>query len=60
LPHSPFGKPEKIWVLKKCSPPHRMMERAAVPPRTIKKVSGLFWAATFIFDFFGGGAFEMH
>ena len=29
------------------------MERAAVPPRTIKKVSDLFWAATFILDFFG-------
>jgi hypothetical protein len=31
-----------------------MMERAAVPPRTIKKVSDLFWAATFILDFFWG------
>ena len=29
-----------------------MMERAAVPPRTIKKLSDLFWAATFILDFF--------
>ena len=29
------------------------MERAAVPPRTIKKVSDLFWAATFILDFLG-------
>jgi hypothetical protein len=32
-----------------------MMERAAVPPRTIKKVSDLFGAATFILDFFWGG-----
>ena len=30
------------------------MERAAVPPRTIKKVSDLFGAATFILDFFWG------
>ena len=34
-----------------------MMERAAVPPRTIKKVSDLFWAATFILDFFLGEKF---
>jgi len=32
-----------------------MMERAAVPPRTIKKVSDLFGASTFILDFFWGG-----
>jgi hypothetical protein len=35
-----------------------MMERAAVPPRTIKKVSDLFWAATFILDFFWGEKFS--
>jgi hypothetical protein len=33
------------------------MERAAVPPRTIKRISDLFWAATFILDFFGGEIF---
>ena len=32
-----------------------MMERAAVPPRTINKVSDLFGASTFILDFFWGG-----
>ena len=31
-----------------------MIERAAVPPRTIKKLSGFFCHAIFILDFFGG------
>jgi serine/threonine-protein kinase RIO1 len=49
------GKVCEIWAEKSYSPLQRLLQRAVVPPRTIRKVAEIFAVPRIFFDFFWGG-----